>query len=107
MEGVKFRRQQYIGNYFVDFISFDEKLIIEIDGGQHNESPTIEKDAQRTMWLEIEGFHVLRFWNNEVLLNLNGVLLKIQEVLKMKSHPHLTSPFRENLQGELIKGEGR
>jgi very-short-patch-repair endonuclease len=99
MEGVKFRRQQYIGNYFVDFISFDEKLIIEIDGGQHNESPTIEKDAQRTMWLESEGFHVLRFWNNEVLLNLNGVLLKIQEVLKMKSHPHLTSPFRENPSG--------
>ncbi len=58
----------------------------------------MKKDTQRTMWLEREGFHVLRFWNNEVLLNLNGVLLKIQEVLKMKSHPHLTSP---------LKGEGR
>lgn len=78
---VKFRRQQPIGNYVVDFVSFDKKLVIEIDGGQHNEAQTREKDEQRTLWLEGEGFHVVRFWNNDVLLNLEGVLSRILEVL--------------------------
>jgi very-short-patch-repair endonuclease len=52
LNNVKFRRQQPIGNFIVDFISFEKKLIIEIDGGQHNELPKIEKDSQRTIWLE-------------------------------------------------------
>ncbi len=90
LDGVKFRRQQPIGSYIVDFISFDKKLIIEIDGGQHNELHTIERDKQRTKWLESEGFHVMRFWNNDVLLNIEGVLLRINEVLGMESHPHPT-----------------
>jgi len=81
LEGVKFRRQQPLGSYIVDFISFDKKLIIEIDGGQHNELPTRENDEQRTMWLDGEGFHIIRFWNNDVLLNIDGVLSKIREVV--------------------------
>jgi very-short-patch-repair endonuclease len=81
LNGVKFRRQQPIGKYIVDFICFEKKLIIEIDGGQHNESPKIQTDLQRTIWLESEGYHVLRFWNNDVLENLDGVLIKIKESL--------------------------
>jgi very-short-patch-repair endonuclease len=81
IDGVKFRRQQPIGNYIVDFVSFDKKLIIEIDGGQHNDPAEIEKDQQRTIWLENEGYRVIRFWNNDVLENLDGVLLKIKEIL--------------------------
>jgi very-short-patch-repair endonuclease len=81
LNNIKFRRQQPIGNYIVDFISFEKKLIIEIDGGQHNESPGKQKDSQRTIWLESKGYRVLRFWNNEVLENLDGVLEKIKELL--------------------------
>ena len=67
MDGAKFRRQHPIGDYIVDFVSLDKKLVIEIDGGQHNEVENIEKDMQRTKWLEEEGYRVLRFWNNDVL----------------------------------------
>jgi very-short-patch-repair endonuclease len=81
MSGVKFRRQQPLGNYIVDFISFDKKLIIEIDGGQHNEDLIEEKDKQRTRWLESEGFLVMRFWNNDITRNPDGVFLKIKETL--------------------------
>jgi len=66
----RFRRQHQIGNYIVDFICLDKKLIIEIDGGQHDESVL---DIQRTEFLNSEGFKVIRFWNNEVLNNIEGV----------------------------------
>ncbi len=71
MEGLKFRRQQPIGSYIVDFVCFSKMLVIEVDGGQHAEN---EKDKQRDAWLRGEGFKVLRFWNNEVLQNIEGVL---------------------------------
>jgi very-short-patch-repair endonuclease len=70
-QGLKFRRQQPIGNYIVDFVCFDRKLIIELDGGQHAEQQ--QTDDARTQWLETQGFTVIRFWNNEVLQNLEGV----------------------------------
>ena len=82
LDGVKFRRQHPIGNYIVDFVSLDRKLIIELDGGQHNEEQVKEKDEQRTKWLESEGYKVLRFWDNDVLSNTEGVILLIQEALK-------------------------
>ena len=69
--GVKFRRQQPLGKYIVDFICFEERLIIEVDGGQHSENT---QDTIRDKWLKTNGFQVLRFWNNDVLKNLNGVL---------------------------------
>ena len=94
LDGLKFRRQQSLGSYIVDFISFDVKLIIEVDGGQHNETVTTEKDEQRTKWLEGKGYQVIRFWNNEVLENVDGVLLKIKGILEIRSHPHLTSPVK-------------
>jgi very-short-patch-repair endonuclease len=83
MAGVKFRRQQPFGSYIVDFVSFDKKLIIEIDGGQHNEDLIESQDEARTSWLNSQGFQVIRFWNNEVIDNLEGVLFQIQEALEI------------------------
>lgn len=77
LNGKKFRRQQPIGNYIVDFICFEKKLIIEVDGGQHMKNE--HYDNQRTEWLQEEGFKVLRFWNHEVLENTDGVLQVILE----------------------------
>ncbi len=71
MEGYKFRRQQTIDNYIVDFVCFENRLIIEIDGGQHAKN---EKDVERDKYLSKNGFKVLRFWNNEVFANIKGVL---------------------------------
>jgi very-short-patch-repair endonuclease len=82
LEGVKFRRQQPIGHYIVDFASLENRIIVEIDGGQHNEREMREKDEERTAWLRREGYHILRFWNNEVLNNVSGVLEVIREALK-------------------------
>ena len=79
--GFRFRRQQPIGTYVVDFFCSEAALIIEIDGGQHDAS---ERDAARTRWLEARGYRVLRFWNNEVLANIEGVLLTIRRAL---THP--------------------
>lgn len=74
--GVKFRRQSPIGNYIVDFVSFKSKLVIEINGGQHARS---NDDKSREKWLTSQGFKVLRFWNNDVLRNIQGVLEKIRK----------------------------
>ncbi|HYV33543.1 MAG TPA: DUF559 domain-containing protein [Candidatus Limnocylindria bacterium] len=76
--GQKFRRQQAIGPYYVDFVSLDKKLIVEADGGQHFDSAD---DKARDEFLKKEGFTVLRFWNNEILENIEGVLTKIKESL--------------------------
>src|SRR6266436_5717158 len=61
----KFRRQVPLGSYVVDFVCFEQKLIVELDGGQHTLQR--EYDAKRTLWLESEGFRVIRFWNHDVL----------------------------------------
>ncbi|MEK7354117.1 MAG: endonuclease domain-containing protein [Chloroflexota bacterium] len=81
LERVKFRRQQPIGSYIVDFVSFDRMLIIELDGGQHDELSNRAKDEQRTNYLEGRGYKVMRFWNNDVLQNVDGVLVRIMETL--------------------------
>ena len=81
LDGHKFRRQHPIGNYIVDFVCLNAKLIIEIDGGQHNAESNINKDESRRQWLESEGFQLIRFWNNEVLENLEGVVYRILETL--------------------------
>ena len=72
--GVKFRRQQPIGNYIVDFVCQPKKLVIELDGGQHNETENILKDKERTKYLEDIGYKVLRIWNNDVFENIEGVV---------------------------------
>ena len=82
LEGVKFRRQQPLGSYIVDFVSFERKIIIEVDGGQHNEREASERDEERAAWLKERGYQVLRFGNNEALVNMEGVLENIREFLK-------------------------
>ena len=74
LEDYRFRRQHPVGRYIVDFVCLQARLVIELDGGQHNEDEAIERDAERTAWLEQEGFRVIRFWNHEVFENLDGVL---------------------------------
>jgi very-short-patch-repair endonuclease len=91
LNGVKFRRQEPIGPYVVDFVSYEKKLIIEIDGGQHSFEGNKENDEARTKW----GFRVIRCWNNDVSLNLEGVMAQISEALEV--HP---LPFPLPLKGE-------
>jgi very-short-patch-repair endonuclease len=74
----KFRRQHPIGRYIVDFACTEHQLIIELDGGQHADSPT---DPCRTAWLETQGWRVIRFWSNDVLANTNGVIETILRAL--------------------------
>ncbi len=80
-----FRRQVRIGRYIVDFASHRAKLVIEIDGGQHGEQASA--DAERTKFLESEGYRVVRFWNNEVLTNIDGVLEAIAGALASTPTP--------------------
>lgn len=73
---IKFKRQDLVANYIVDFISYEKKIVIECDGGQHSE----EKDRERTEKINCAGFMVVRYWNNDILANIDGVLedLKIR-----------------------------
>ena len=80
-ENSKFRRQEPIGKYIVDSVSLERELIIELDGGQHNQQSEMENDEVRTKWLEKKGFRVIRFWNNDVLQNIDGVAYKILEII--------------------------
>lgn len=80
-QGFKFRRQFPVGPYIVDLCCFKEKLIIELDGGQHSESDSLTYDAARDSFLRSEGYRVLRVWNNEVTNNLEGVLEKVYRML--------------------------
>jgi very-short-patch-repair endonuclease len=77
LEGIKFRRQQPIDDFIVDFLSFEKRIIVELDGGQHAEDR--HKDRERDRFLAQAGFKILRFWNNEVLEKLDGVLERIRE----------------------------
>jgi very-short-patch-repair endonuclease len=79
LEGYKFRRQQPVGPYIVDFVNFEKKIVIEIDGGQH--AILKEKDKKRDAWLDDGGFEVIRFWNNEVFENIDGILEAIRDKL--------------------------
>lgn len=78
--GVNFRRQHAIGNFIPDFVCIKKKLIIELDGSQHVEQA--EYDTERTKFLESQGYKVIRFWNNEVMNDINGVIRNIQFVLE-------------------------
>ncbi|MBM4298225.1 MAG: endonuclease domain-containing protein [Deltaproteobacteria bacterium] len=79
VDGYKFRRQQPIGNYIVDFVCLEKRLIVELDGGQHAEQS--EYDSERDKWLCEQGFTVLRFWNNDVLDSIDAVAEKIYRSL--------------------------
>ena len=74
---LKFRRQHKIGNYIVDFVCLEKRIVIELDGGQHNTEK--EKDIERDTWFVSQGFKVLRFWNKDVLSNTRSVLEEIRK----------------------------
>ena len=85
ISGIKFRRQHPLGDYILDFVSLEIKLIIEVDGGQH--ASQMEYDQARTEYLQSAGFQVLRFWNNEVLIEIDSVKEKIWSIVQ-ESLPH-------------------
>ena len=79
MLGYQFRRQAPIGKYIVDFLCYQRRIVVKLDGGQHQEQANY--DNERTRWLESRGFKVIRFWNDDVLRNTEGVLAAIFMVL--------------------------
>lgn len=79
--GMHFRKQVPLGPYFADFACHAARLVIEIDGGQHNQDAAITYDAARTAFLEGEGYRVVRFWNSDIQTNLEGVLTVIAQHL--------------------------
>jgi len=83
LSGFKFRRQHPIPPYFVDFVCLEQKLIVELDGGQHAEQTS--RDAERTAFLQSKAFRVIRFWNNDVLKQTDDVL---EEILRQLRAPH-------------------
>jgi len=101
--GLKFKRQVPIDRFVVDFICVDANLIIEIDGGQHAERA--DADRERTRILESMGYLVLRFWNNDVLQNIDGVLESMISTLQPErlEPPH---PAREGAPTSPRRGEG-
>jgi very-short-patch-repair endonuclease len=91
LDGFRFRRQHPIGPYIVDFFCPEAKLIVEVDGGQHNVDE--EKDERRTRWLEERGYRVIRFWNNDALSNTDAAVLAVLEELR-GGYPLPTLPLK-------------
>jgi len=85
IQGFKFRRQQPLGPYIVDFVCLEKKLVVELDGGQHAESQLY--DAQRTSWLQAQGFCVLRLWNHQVLTETEAAIQAIANALTPPTRP--------------------
>ncbi len=91
IDGHKFRRQYPLGRYIVDFVCLERRLIVEVDGGQHSERQV--EDTIRSQWLRSKGFRVVRFWNHEIMSNLDGVTTVIGQALRaMGEPPSLPSP---------------
>lgn len=86
--GLKFRRQHPFENYILDFVCLPIKLVVEVDGGQHLEQ--VEYDARRAAFLEAAGFRILRFWNNQVLAEIDTVVEAIK--INLETHPHPSLP---------------
>ena len=90
LEGCKFRRQHPFLDFILDFACLERKLVVELDGGQHADAATY--DARRTASLENAGFTVLRFWNNDVFENMDGVLEVILRALRARATPSPPKP---------------
>jgi|SRR5690554_3176254 len=90
LNGKRFRRQQPLGPYIVDFIHFGSRIIVEADGGQHNDSAS---DKIRDAWLKAQRFRVLRFWNHEILNQTDVVLSVIYDALEARSEPGSPTPL--------------
>lgn len=96
LDGQKFRRQQPIGLYIVDFVHFGARVIVEADGGQHVQS---SHDTTRDAWLIQQGFRVLRFWNDDILLRTDAVLESIWKALR-EGAPSPPTPLPQGERGE-------
>jgi very-short-patch-repair endonuclease len=101
LAGFKFKSQEWVGPYIADFYCWEAKLIVELDGSQHGER--VGYDQERSRWLKSKGFRVIRFWNNQVTEELDGVLEAIAAVLKER----VPSPSRRTVSaGSLPLPEG-
>ena len=98
LSGVRFNRQVVIRPYICDLVARSAKLVIEIDGGQHGEA--LAYDRARTSFLEVKGYRVLRFWNNEVMANIEGVVETIRQALNTPSHQSGRGRAVEDSEGE-------
>ena len=85
LQGIKFQRQFAIDVYVVDFVARKYNLVIELDGGQHNEESNKKYDETRTKFLEKQGYKVIRFWDNDLFENISGVLETILQAVKLSS----------------------
>jgi len=101
IEHSHFRRQATIGPYFADFACHERRLVIEVDGAQHNQPENVIRDTERSIYLQSQGYRVLRFWNNDVLKNINGVLEAILAAMREgEAHPPpLPPPHRAKMRG--------
>jgi very-short-patch-repair endonuclease len=102
--GYQFRQQAPTGRYIADFCDHSAKLIIEVDGSQHDEPKNRAADQPRTRWMETHGYRVLRFWNREVLTNIGGVEIAIMVALGKLSEdgrgePEALTPMPSPLEG--------
>jgi very-short-patch-repair endonuclease len=100
-DAFKFRRQVPVGPDIADFLCFESRLIVEVDGGQHAESA---RDVERDAWLAQNAFRVVRFWNNDVLQNLEGVLTSL--AAELNATPHPSSSLRSTPPSP-ARGEGK
>lgn len=100
LDGCKFRRQHPVGLYIADFACVEKWLVVELDGGQHASESGLGHDTARTRFLQSEGWHVLRFWNHQVLTELPAVLQVIAQALSTP-HPRPLPPAGE---GEITEG---
>jgi len=104
--GLKFRRQHPLGDYILDFVCLENRLVIEVDGGQHGQQA--EYDENRTQKLEAAGFRVLRFWNNEVLNEKESVRQKIWLMIEeLESHPPSNLPLEGGGSKKVSAWKGR
>ena len=99
LQGFKFKRQQPIGAYIVDFVCFECALVVEIDGGQHGDA--VSADQLRSKWLQSQGFRVLRYWNNDVIERKDDVLESIIRALREYLSP---TPLPQGERG--LKAQG-
>jgi len=93
MQNSHFRRQATIGPYFVDFACHAKRLVIELDGGQHSDALHAASDAKRDAYMRQAGYRVQRFWNNDVMQNIEGVAETIAEALAMQQPPNPSPPL--------------
>ena len=103
LDGYKFRRQQPLGRYIVDFVCLEKRVVVEVDGGQHAQEAIL--DAERDGWLRDQGFIVLRFWNHDVLRNIDAVKELVYKTLQ--STPYLSPPPQRGRRGTRTKSSSQ